>query len=147
MYAFIGGIPEWRKFNYPMVINKEWQKIKIKKIPPKKFARLLEEKDFYILDVRPLNFKKNTSFIKGSFLCPLVFLADRYKEIPKDRQIVITDWAMKQSPVVAKYLTAKGYPIIAVLKGGIERWEEEGFPVEQRVPTQELLPLSPQKNR
>jgi len=101
----------------------------------------MKEKDFYILDVRPLDFKLNSAFIKGSFLCPLVYLADRYKEIPKNRQIVVTDWAMKQSPVVAKYLHAKGYPIFGVLKGGIERWGSETLPVEQREPTKELRPL------
>jgi len=147
VYTFVGGIPEWRKFNYPMTINKEWQKIKIKKIRPKEFARLMKKEDFYILDVRPLNFKLNSSFIEGSFLCPLVFLADRYKEIPKGRQIVVTDWAMKQSPIAAKYLSIKGYPISGVLKGGIERWESEKLPVEQREPTKELLPLSLPKNK
>ena len=130
-----------------MVINKAWQKIKIKKIRPKEFARLLKEKDCYILDVRPLDFKLNSSFIKGSFLCPLVFLADRYKEIPKNRQIVVTDWAMKQSPIAAKYLSRKGYPISGVLKGGIERWESEKLPVEQREATKKLLPLSLPKNK
>jgi len=130
-----------------MFINKAWQKIKIKKIRPKEFARLLKEKDFYILDVRPLDFKLNSSFIKGSFLCPLVFLADRYKEIPKGRQIMVTDWAMKQSPIAAKYLSIKGYPISGVLKGGIERWESEKFPVEQREATKKLLPLSLPENK
>jgi rhodanese-related sulfurtransferase len=130
-----------------MFINKEWQKIKIKKIRPKEFARLLKEKGFYVLDVRPLDFKLNSSFIKGSFLCPLVFLADRYKEIPKGRQILVTDWAMKQSPVAAKYLSIKGYPIFGVLKGGIERWESEKFPVEQREATEKLLPLSFPENK
>jgi len=130
-----------------MTINKEWQKIKIKKIRPKEFARLMKKEDFYILDVRPLNFKLNSSFIKGSFLCPLVYLADRCKEIPKDRQIVVTDWAMKQSSIVAKYLHAKGYPVYGVLKGGLERWESEKLPVEQREPTKELLPLSPPKKK
>jgi rhodanese-related sulfurtransferase len=127
-------------------INKAWQKIKIKKIRPKELARLMKEKDFYVLDVRPLDFKLNSAFIKGSFLCPLVFLSDRYKEIPKDRQIVVTDWAMKQSPIVAKYLRMKGYPIFGVLKGGIERWETENLPVEQRKPAKKLLPLSLPKN-
>jgi rhodanese-related sulfurtransferase len=123
-------------------INKEWHKIKIRKIQPKKLAGLLEKNDFYILDVRPLDFELNSSFIEGSFLCPLVFIADRYKEIPKDRQIILTDWAMKQSPIAAKYLSLKGYPIYGVLKGGIERWEAEKLPIEKREPTNELLPLS-----
>lgn len=142
VFAFTGGIPEWRKFNYPMSINKKWQAVKVKRIAPEKLHELLKKNDFYVLDVRPLNFKKNTSFIRESFLCPLLFLADKYREIPKGRQIVITDWAMKQSPVAMKYLTAKGFPVLGVLKGGLERWEGEKFPVEQRQPAHKISPLS-----
>ncbi len=125
-----------------MVINPTWQKIKVKKIPPKDLAKCMNSEDIFILDTRPLNFTKNTSFIKGSVLCPLVYLADRYHEIPKGQSIIITDWAMKQSPVAAKFLIAKGYSVVGVLKGGIERWESEKFPVETRKPRPKLMPLS-----
>ncbi|MBT3256962.1 MAG: rhodanese-like domain-containing protein [Deltaproteobacteria bacterium] len=121
-----------------MTIDDEWQKIRVNKIVPKKLAALFKEKNLYILDVRPLDFKKNTSFIKGTLLCPLVYLSDRYMELPKEREIIITDWAMKQSPTAAKFLTTKGYNIIGVLKGGIERWESEKFPVENKEPSKEI---------
>lgn len=129
-------------FNYPMVINPTWQKIKVKKIPPKDLANRMRNENFFILDVRPLNFSKNVSFIEGSVLCPLVFLGAQYREIPKGQCIVITDWAMKQSPVAAKFLIAKGYQVVGVLKGGIERWESEKLPVEGRKPLTKLTPLS-----
>ena len=125
-----------------MTVNKEWQKVKVNKIAPQKFKRLLEREDFYILDVRPLDFRLNTSFIEGAVHCPLVYLADRYTEIPKNRRLLITDYAMKQSPVVAKFLTIKGYPIVGVLKGGLERWNSENLPIEQRVPTQKISSLN-----
>lgn len=117
-----------------MVINPTWQRIKVKKIPPKDLAKLINRENFFILDVRPLNFKENTSFIKGSVLCPLVCLENGYHEIPKGQSIIITDWAMKQSPVAAKFLIAKGYAVVGILKGGIERWESDKFPVETRKP-------------
>ena len=142
VFAFIGVNSEWRFFNYPMTVDQEWQEIKVKKIAPQQFQYLLEQKDLYILDVRPLDFRVNTSFIKGSLHCPLVYLADKYQEIPQDRQIVITDYAMKQSPIVAKFLVQKGYSVIGVLKGGVERWNSENLPVEHRVPTQKVGPLS-----
>jgi len=129
-------------FNYPMVINPTWQKIKVKKIPPEDLVNLMRNENFFILDVRPLDFAKNTSFIKDSVLCPLVFLRDQYLEIPKENRIFITDWAMKQSPVAAKFLIAKGYQVAGVLKGGIERWESEKLPVEGRKPLTKLTPLS-----
>lgn len=78
---------------------------------------------------------------------PLVYLADRYTEIPKDRKIVITDWAMKQSSVASKFLTVKGYTIVGVLKGGIERWKSENLPVEEREPAKKPDSLSIQKKK
>ena len=134
VYRFSGGIPEWRKFNYPMLINTNWQRIKVKKIPPKDFAKLINSENFFILDVRPLDFKKETSLIEGSVLCPLVCLSDRYHEIPKGQSVVITDWAMKQSPVAAKFLITKGYTVAGILKGGIKRWESHKLPLEARKP-------------
>ena len=125
-----------------MTINREWQQRKVNKIAPHDLKALLGKEDLYILDVRPQEFKRDASFIKGSLLCPLVYLADRYTEIPRDRRIVITDWAMKQSPVAAKFLTVKGYPVYGVLKGGIERWRSENLPVEEREATAEFGSLN-----
>ncbi len=142
VYAFTGGIPEWQKYNYPMDVNKEWRKIKVKKLRPDKLEQLLQtQNNLYILDVRPLNFKRNKSFIVNSFFCPLVYLIERYHEIPKDREIIITDWAMKQSPTAAKFLETKGYKIVGVLKGGIERWQVEGKVTEERVIPKTVPPL------
>ena len=70
-------------------------------------------------------------------MCPLLFLAQRYTKIPKERKIVITDWAMKQSPVAAKFLISRDYDVVGVLKGGVERWKHDGFPVEERTPGQQ----------
>ena len=129
-------------FNYPMVINPTWQKIKVKKIPPKDLRKRMDSEDFFILDVRPLNSVEDAPFIKGSVRCPLVYLAERYHEIPKGQAIVITDWAMKQSPVAAKFLIAKGYHVTGVLKGGVERWESDKLPVDIRKLPKKLVPVS-----
>jgi rhodanese-related sulfurtransferase len=134
VFAFLGGIPEWRKFNYAMVIDKNWQKIPVKKFAPASFKSLNDTQDFYVLDVRPLNFKRDTSFIFGAHHCPLVHLDRRYLSIPKNQRILITDWAMKQSPIAAKFLIQKGYHIKGVLKGGMERWKAESYPYESRDP-------------
>ena len=42
--------------------------------------------------------------------------------------------ALKQSPAAAKFLTRKGYKVAGVLRGGMERWQAERLPVEQRTP-------------
>jgi rhodanese-related sulfurtransferase len=128
-----------------MVINPTWQKIKVKKIPPKDFRALIKGGKYFILDVRSMNSEKNTSFIRGSVLCPLVYLVDWYREIPADHPVAITDWAMKQSPVAAKFLISKGYTVAGVLKGGTKRWESEKFPVEAHKPLTLLIPFSARK--
>lgn len=122
----MGGIPEWRFYNYPMHINHEWQAIKVEMLPPEEFqkAALLNE-NIVIVDTRPLEFEGGRLFFKGALHLPLIFLEERYQEIPKGKKVLLTDWAMKQSPMAAKFLLQKGYQVAAVLKGGIERYEKE----------------------
>ncbi len=59
-------------------------------------------------------------------------LAKWYTEIPSDKPLIITDWAMRQSVIAAKFLQEKDYQVFGVLKGGIERWKAENRPVEER---------------
>jgi rhodanese-related sulfurtransferase len=134
VYSFNGGIPEWRKFNYPMVIDPAWQVIKVKKLSPAAFKSMMDDNAVYILDVRPLNFKRDRSFIPGAHHCPLVFLEERYRTLPLDQDLLLTDWAMRQSPVAAKFLIINGYRVKGVLKGGMERWKSESHPFEERDP-------------
>jgi len=91
-----------------------------------------QKKEVFVIDVRPKDFKRDASFIVGSIHCPLLDLTDRYTEFPKDKPLLITDWAMRQSPLAAKYLIGKGFNVLGILKGGIERWKHDKFPVENR---------------
>ena len=132
VYWFNGGIPEWRNFNYPMKIDKQWQAIRIKKIPPESFSNLLEDKKVYLLDVRPQNDNRNSFYIKGANICPLMHLDTFWTNIPKDRLILVSDVAMQQSIAGAKFLVKQKYSVVGVLKGGVERWMSERYPVEKR---------------
>jgi rhodanese-related sulfurtransferase len=140
VYCFTGGIPEWMHHNYPMTINERWEGFRFEKIAPKDLLQALERENIFVLDVRPEDFERDSSFLKGSVHCPLVHLHDRYSSLPRDRQIIITDWAMKQSPSAAKFLIDKGYKVSGILKGGLERWKEEGMPVEERKLEDDMLP-------
>ncbi len=147
VYNFIGGVPKWRFFNFPMTEDNKWRDIKVAKIPPEKFQQILsEEQDIFLLDVRSLDaeslkdekfvFKFNNSsmsgsYIKGALHCPLLALEENYHFIPKDRKVIITDWIMKQSIIAAKFLSSKGYEVVGVLKGGSARWQTEQMPLIQ----------------
>jgi len=115
-----------------MVVNEASMKMKINKFTPKKVMGLINKNEIFVIDVRPKDFQRDASFIKGSIHCPLLDLSDRVSEFPKDQKILITDWAMRQSPLAAKYLIGHGYNVIGILKGGLERWKNDKYPVENR---------------
>lgn len=136
VYWFKGGISEWRRFNYPLEIDNKYAQYRPKKLSPAKVMSLLQDKDVYILDVRPMNFAKGPQFISGAHHFPLLNIVERLSEFPKDKPIIISDWAMRQSLLAAKYLMGSGFEnIVGVVKGGIERWVQEGLPIEERIVT------------
>lgn len=127
IYWFVGGIPEWYKHNYPMNTNKDMMNIKIKKYSPKKVSSLVNKEPVVIIDVRPKEFPKFTSFIKDSRHIPLNVLHKQYTSINKEDKLIIVDAYMKQSQTAAKFLTANGFNVMGILKGGVARWEKEAY--------------------
>jgi len=132
VYWFEGGIPDWYRFKYPMIINKKLKSIKVKKLSPAKIADYLKKQSITILDVKPKWWSNNKGNIKGSLQIPLLKLQQSYQQIPQDKALIITDGLMRQSPTAARFLINKGYQVLGVLKGGLTRWEKEGFPVSKQ---------------
>jgi len=114
-----------------MKVNDKYAKVKIRKISPKKLQKIIKQKKPFIIDVRPGDFVK-ISYIKGSKHIQTIELVEASKGFSKDRSIIVVDWAMKQSPIAAQYLKLNGFDVLGILKGGVERWKTEGFPVEVR---------------
>jgi len=110
-----------------MFVNQDYTRLKFEKFSPAELQHLLKTKDVFLLDVRPEEFEESQDYLEGTLHCPLIDLERRLAEIPPDKPLVITDWAMKQSPVAAIYLTKKQYNVLGVLKGGVERWLQEGL--------------------
>lgn len=129
VFWFEGGIPDWYRFNYPMKINLELKSIRVKKLSPARVAELIKQNGVTVLDVKPEWWKSNKGIIKDSLYMPLVRLQNTYQKIPHDKAIIISDGIMRQSPSAARFLISKGYQVLGVLKGGMTRWEKEGFPV------------------
>jgi CheY-like chemotaxis protein len=98
VYTFIGGIPEWRRFNYPMTVDPACQRIPVTRLEPRRVQELLRDPAYFLFDVRPKDFQRDASFIAGARHCPLVHLGESDPTLPADHNIIITDWAMKQSP-------------------------------------------------
>ena len=110
-----------------MTVNQKMMDTKVKKLSPQKVVELLKNTPPpYILDVRPKNFPAQT-YIEGTIMIDMPVLPQRLSELPKDRDIILTDAYFKQSPLAAKYLVHNGFRVVGTLKGGMKRWEEEGL--------------------
>lgn len=132
VYWFRGGIPEWRKYGYPLTTNNALMQQSVKKLSPAKFRQQLKTPQVFILDTRPFWWDTHLGYVQHSISIPLVVLHTQLDLIPRDRPILLTDGFMKQSVSAAKYLQSKGYQVLGVLKGGMSRWEDEHLPTVSR---------------
>lgn len=84
-----------------------------------------------VVDVRePSEFTGPLGHIRGASLVPLGELAQRARELPKDRPIVTVCRAGSRSAHATAILQKAGFTDIANLPGGMLRWRAEGRGVE-----------------
>jgi sulfur dioxygenase len=84
-----------------------------------------------VLDVRePDEFSGPLGHIRGATLLPLGELANRAKELPKDKPIVAVCRAGSRSAHATAILQKAGFADVANLPGGMLRWRGEGRSVE-----------------
>jgi sulfur-carrier protein adenylyltransferase/sulfurtransferase len=88
------------------------------------------KKDFVLVDVRnPDEFE--ISFIDGSVKLPLPELPQRFKELPKDKELVLLCKMGGRSARALNFLRQQGYPKLKNVAGGINAWAER---VDHNVP-------------
>jgi rhodanese-related sulfurtransferase len=89
-----------------------------------------KKKNVYLLDVRtPDEFRQ--ARLKGAVLIPINEIEKRYKEIPKNRPVVIYCAVGTRSNLVAGFLVSKGYADVYNVVDGIVGWYRNGFPIER----------------
>lgn len=90
-----------------------------------------EGKKFFLLDVRQPEELSTRGFIKGSINIPVVDVAKRIGELPKDLNfpIVTICESGARSSHAALYLRAYGYNNVKNLEYGIRGWRTEGYPI------------------
>ena len=85
-----------------------------------------------VLDVRsPEHFEKG--HIPGAKNIPLADLVSSLKSLPKDKTIVTycSNITCALAPKAALELAQKGFKVMELF-GGIQEWQDKGFPVERR---------------
>ncbi|MSP43834.1 MAG: rhodanese-like domain-containing protein [Alphaproteobacteria bacterium] len=104
-------------------------------IEPEILATALDEKaDWILLDVRnPDEFSGPMGHIPGARNLPVEQLVSAPSNLglPPDKRIVMVCLTDKRSARAAQVLGGAGFGRVFVLRGGMQRWSEEGRPVEQ----------------
>lgn len=84
-------------------------------------ARMDRNADFVLVDVREPS-EYQICQIPGAQLIPLGEFAERYKELPRDREIVVHCKSGVRSARAVHFLKGKGYEDVHNLEGGILAW-------------------------
>ena len=89
-----------------------------------------KKKNVYLLDVRtPDEFRQ--ARLRGAVLIPINEIEKRFKEIPRNRPVVIYCAVGTRSNLVAGFLVSKGYTDVYNVSDGIVGWYRNGFPIER----------------
>lgn len=94
-----------------------------------------EEDDTTYLDVvDPETFEKKDYKVKGAVRIDPREIKEEYDQMPEDDHILAYwTWPNEEtSASVAHFLRKQGYDAFAI-EGGLEAWQENGYPVEKKV--------------
>jgi len=91
---------------------------------------LLGRDDVLILDVREQS-EYDAGHIPGVTLIPLNDVPNRLNEIPKDKPVIVTCRSGNRSGQATDFLRQQGYTNVHNMTGGINAWQQAGYPVEK----------------
>jgi phage shock protein E len=93
-------------------------------------ALLARDKKVLLLDVRtPEEYRQ--ARLRGAVLIPLGELAQRMKEIPRDRPLLVYCSVGARSVSAAGLLATRGYREVYQMLDGLVGWYKNGFPIER----------------
>lgn len=97
--------------------------------------RMIDERNLQrvhiILDVRTGG-EYARSHIKDAVLIPILVLSERMHEIEKGKSILVYCHNGDRSKIACEFLSSKGYKYLFNMLGGIEKWIEKGYEVEEK---------------
>lgn len=91
-------------------------------------AKELQDAGAFILDVREPD-EWNSGHISGAVLIPLGELKGRLKEVPSDQKIVVVCRSGNRSAQGRDVLLDAGYTQVTSMKGGVNTWSAQGYPL------------------
>jgi rhodanese-related sulfurtransferase len=126
--VFRNGIPGWEKAGFTTTTRLPNKDITIPELDAAQLHNSLD--DYLVVDVRPES-KYSDGYLPGSRAMPMTYLQMLSVELPLDRKIMIVDYGGKRCKMAARWLLSNGYTDVSVLKGGLSKYAEEGYELEQ----------------
>lgn len=84
-----------------------------------------------LVDVRELEEVAQVAFdAPGVLLMPMSELAQRFDELPRDRDLVLVSRAGDRSLQAAAFLMDRGYTRVIHMEGGLYKWAVKGLPIK-----------------
>ena len=87
---------------------------------------MIDRGEVFILDVRTRE-EYNESHINGSILIPVKELDIRFKELPRDKKILVYCRTGIRSVTASEILVKNGFNQIYNMQGGITAWKNAGY--------------------
>ena len=133
VYAYRAGLPAWVAAGYPTESIEALPKTQVKKITTDELQQhLLNDANFVLLDTSlEADAEKFRIDSNKRIYIPFEELYDRYREIPRDKQIAVLCLKGTRAPTAVRFLTAKGFSNVVSVEGGIEQWIKEKKPVQR----------------
>jgi len=124
---FPGGLDRWKKLGFQVETGPKAAPAKltfVRKLAPQDiaipdFLKLLDDPNVVILDVRGAS-ERTTGQFKGALNIPFEEISVRYKEIPKDKTVIINCATGIRSSIAYETLKAKGFTNLKVLNANVK---------------------------
>lgn len=124
---FPGGLARWQKLGNPVEAGPKAAPAKltfVRKLAPQDvtiadFIKLLDNPTVVILDVRAVS-ERTTGQFSGALNIPFEEISTRYKEIPKDKTVIIHCATGIRSSIAYETLKAKGFTNLKVLNANVK---------------------------
>jgi len=100
----------------------------IDRVSPALAAEQLATGEPLAVDVRAPR-EREEKFVAGSVNIPLNHLAERLKELPRDRSLLVHCAGGYRSSIAASLLQRHGFTRVSEIAGGLAAWETAHLPV------------------
>jgi rhodanese-related sulfurtransferase len=111
-----------------MIFGPKSSTVPMENIDASTLEALRREREIELIDVRS-DQEVLRGVIQGARHIPLHLLPSRYQEIARDRPVVFYCQSGARSMQAGQFLTARGWPEVYNLSGGVQGWLRNGLPM------------------